>query len=153
VRPRARCPVPSRLLVSRSDRPPACIGGSNIRPGCATKQAGRRHPSLRSDGGPMSNPRAHHIRAVSLVSAILACGNGSSSVAPHARNLEAQTPALTTGTSQSTPLARATFGDPSDPLFKLTRISDDWHVAIESTPAFDVAVQSIVFQPGTHSGW
>ena len=101
----------------------------------------------------MSNPCTHQAGALVFAIAILACSDGSSSVAPHARNLEAQTPALTTGTSQSTPLARATFSDPSDPVFKVKRISDDWHVEIQSKPAFDVAVQSIVFQPGTHSGW
>ena len=29
----------------------------------------------------------------------------------------------------------------------------DWHVEIKAKPALDLAVQSIVFQPGSHSGW
>jgi len=101
----------------------------------------------------MDLPRPRHARATALALAILACSDGSSSVAPHARSIEAQTPLLTTGTSQSTPLARATFGGQSGSVFKVERESGDWHVELTSKPAFDVAVQSIVFQPGTHSGW
>lgn len=55
--------------------------------------------------------------------------------------------------SVSTPLGRATFSDPSDPNFKVKRITGDWHVEIKAKPAFDIAVQSIVFQPGGQSGW
>ena len=101
----------------------------------------------------MDLPHARHAGALALAVAVLACSDGSSSVAPYARGLEAQTPLLTKGTSQSTVLARATFADPSDPVFKVKRISDDWHVEVKSKPGFDLAVQSIVFEPGTHSGW
>jgi len=55
--------------------------------------------------------------------------------------------------SQSTLLARATFGDPSDPTFKVKRISGDWHAEVKATPNLDIAVQRIVFQPGGQSGW
>src|SRR5690349_9939230 len=96
---------------------------------------------------------ARHAGVLALAIVALACSDGSSSVAPHARGLEAQTPLATKGTSQSTVLARATFSDPSDPVFKVKRISDDWHVELKSKPGFDLAVQSIVFEPGTHSGW
>ena len=101
----------------------------------------------------MSLTRTHQARALAFALAILACSDGSNSVAPHARDLEAQTPLLTVGTSQSTLLARARFWDPGDPVLKVKRITDDWHVEIKSKPALDIAVQSIVFQPGTHSGW
>lgn len=101
----------------------------------------------------MDLPRARYARAFALALAVLACSDGSSSVAPYARSLEAQTPLATKGTSQSTVLARATFLDPSDPVFKVKRISDDWQVEVKSKPGFDLAVQSIVFEPGTHSGW
>jgi hypothetical protein len=101
----------------------------------------------------MDSAHARHAGVIALALGLLACGDGSSSVAPHARNLAAQTPLATKGTSQSTLLARATFSDPSDPVFKVKRISDDWHVEVKSKPALDLAVQSIVFEPGTHSGW
>jgi len=69
---------------------------------------------------------------------------------------EAATPAplftLSSG-SQSTLLGRATFGDPSDPTFKVKRISGDWHGEVKATPNLDIAVQRIVFQPGGQSGW
>lgn len=54
------------------------------------------------------------------------------------------------GTS-STLIGRATFADP----FKVKRVAPDgeWEVEIEATPGLDVAVQTIVFQPGGHSGW
>src|SRR5256885_14657201 len=55
--------------------------------------------------------------------------------------------------SQSTLLGRATFGDPSDPTFKVKRISGDWHAEVKATPNLDIAVQSIVFQPGAQSSW
>ena len=63
-------------------------------------------------------------------------------------------PALTPGTgSTSTLLGRATFGDPTDEVFKVKRITGDWHVEIKAKPQTDIAVQSIVFQPGSQSGW
>ncbi len=69
---------------------------------------------------------------------------------------EAATPAplftLSSG-SQSTLLGRATFADPSDPTFKVKRISGDWHAEVKATPNLDIAVQRIVFQPGGQSGW
>jgi len=55
--------------------------------------------------------------------------------------------------SQSTLLARATFGDPADRAFKVKRISGDWHAEVKATPNLDMAVQRIVFQPGGQSGW
>ncbi len=55
--------------------------------------------------------------------------------------------------SQSTLLGRATFDDPSDPTFKVKRISGDWHAEVKATPNLDIAVQRIVFQPGGQSGW
>src|SRR5438094_671938 len=55
--------------------------------------------------------------------------------------------------SQSTLLGRASFADPSDPTFKVKRISGDWHAEVKATPNLDIAVQRIVFQPGGQSGW
>ena len=55
--------------------------------------------------------------------------------------------------SQSTLLGRATFADPSDPVFKVKRITGAWHAEVKATPGLDMAVQRIVFQPGGQSGW
>jgi hypothetical protein len=57
----------------------------------------------------------------------------------------------TTGSgSQSTLLGRATFDDP----INVRRVGEDnWKVDVKAKPALDVAVQSIVFQPGSQSGW
>jgi hypothetical protein len=53
----------------------------------------------------------------------------------------------------STLLGRAAFGDPLDRTFKVKRISSDWQMEIKAKPAFDIAVQRIVFQPNAQSGW
>lgn len=55
--------------------------------------------------------------------------------------------------SVSTVLGRATFSDPENQNFDVKRITDDWHIQIKAKPAFDIAVQKIVFQPGGQSGW
>ena len=53
--------------------------------------------------------------------------------------------------TQSMLLGRATFEE----AFKVKRVApaDDWEVEVEASPALDVAVQMITFQPGGHSGW
>lgn len=55
--------------------------------------------------------------------------------------------------STSTPLARATFSDPNNQTFNIKRMTGDWDIQIKSKPAFDIAVQSIDFDPGGQSGW
>lgn len=59
-------------------------------------------------------------------------------------------PQFTMGSgSQSTLLGRGTYeGD-----LKVKRITGDWHAEIKAKSGLDVAVQSIVFQPGSYSGW
>jgi hypothetical protein len=52
--------------------------------------------------------------------------------------------------TQSTLVGRATFDDP----ISVRRVGEDkWKVDVKAKPALDVAVQSIVFQPGSQSGW
>lgn len=52
--------------------------------------------------------------------------------------------------TQSTLVGRATFSDP----INVRRVGDDhWKVDVKAKPALDVAVQTIVFQPGGQSGW
>lgn len=51
----------------------------------------------------------------------------------------------------STLIGRATFDEP----IKVKRDADDpeWSVKVQAHPNLDVAVQTIVFPPGSHSGW
>lgn len=68
--------------------------------------------------------------------------------------LRGEKPLFTLGSgSTTTLLGRATFGDPSDQVFKVKTITRDWHVEIKSMPALDLAVLSVAFQAGGHSGW
>jgi hypothetical protein len=88
--------------------------------------------------------------AISLV----ACKGDSNPVVTGTHNASSVDPHFTMGTgSTSTPLGRATFTDPDGENFKVKRITGDWQVEIKSKPSFDLAVQSIVFQPGSQSGW
>lgn len=102
----------------------------------------------------MSVLRAQHAGGLMLAIILAGCSDGPSMVGPRAHDPAAQTPAFTASSgSTSTLLGRATFSDPLDQNFKVKRITGDWHVEIKAKPAFDLAVQSIVFQPGSHSGW
>ena len=91
--------------------------------------------------------------ALMLVALLAACKDTADPVVPHTRNPAAATPLFASVGSTSTLLGRATFRDPHDQDFKVKRMTDDWHVEIKAKPAFDIAVQSIVFQAGGNSGW
>ncbi|HJP85874.1 MAG TPA: hypothetical protein VJ852_07795 [Gemmatimonadaceae bacterium] len=55
--------------------------------------------------------------------------------------------------STSTLLGRATFADATKENLDVKRKSDDWRIQLKANPAFDIAVQSIDFQPNGQSGW
>ena len=94
--------------------------------------------------------RRSRVAALALVIFVPACSDSNE---PLDRG-ESQAPSFTAGSgSASTLLGRATFSDSKDQTFKVKRITGDWHVEIKSMPALDLAVQSIVFQTGAHSGW
>jgi quercetin dioxygenase-like cupin family protein len=101
----------------------------------------------------MSMLRPSRLAALALVSFVPACSSSNEPLAARQGELETPTPAFTMGSgSKSTLLGRAKFSD-SGETFKVKRITGDWHVEIKSKPAFDLAVQSIVFGPGAQSGW
>ena len=104
---------------------------------------------------PRRTTRAGALLLTGVLACVLAgCTDSKDSVAPHAPDAAPQAPSFTLGSgSTSTLLGRATFSDPKDQNFKVKRITGDWHVEIKGKPAVDLAVQSIVFQPGGHSGW
>lgn len=97
----------------------------------------------------MTNPKALLIGAVTLAAVGYGCEKSEAPTAPTSAKPE-YTPS-TMGTS--TLLGRATFGDPDGHLFAIKRITGDWHFDLKAKPAFDLAVQDIVFQPGGQSGW
>jgi hypothetical protein len=97
-----------------------------------------------------------HLRAGVLALALFlpACRDGDQPLNPRGRDHEMPAPSFTLGSgSTSTLLGRATFGDPAGEAFKVKRITGDWQVEVKAKPAFDLAVQTIVFQPGGQSGW
>ena len=97
----------------------------------------------------MPTLRRSHLCLMLLATAV-ACADGKDSTAPRS----ATNPSLTLGSgSSSTLLGRATFADPDNQTFDVKRITGDWQMQIKAKPAFDIAVQSINFQPGSQSGW
>src|SRR4029079_10562192 len=91
---------------------------------------------------------------VVYTAALAACKDTNEPIASRTMDVTSAQPSHTMGSgSSSTLLGRATFSDPSDPVFKVKRITGNWHMEIKSTPAFDIAVQTITFQPGGQSGW
>lgn len=86
--------------------------------------------------------------ALGLTALFAACEDAGSSLtssAPHSMS-----PAFTMGAgTASTLLGRGNFGG----AFKVVRETGNWEAEIEVKPGLDLAVQTIVFQPGGHSGW
>ena len=102
----------------------------------------------------MYNFRGSQVVGFAIPFLFAACSDASKPVAPGTHDASSVSPHFTMGSgTTSTLLGRATFSDPADQNFKVKRISGDWHVEIKSKPAVDIAVQSIVFQPGSQSGW
>jgi hypothetical protein len=98
--------------------------------------------------------RTSFIGALAFAALLTGCQDAKDPDASRSANAPTSPPALTVGSgSSSTLLGRANFSDPSDAEFKVKRITGDWHMEIKSKPGFDIAVQSIVFQPGSQSGW
>jgi hypothetical protein len=103
----------------------------------------------------MSMLHRSRLATLTLVGLSFACSNSNEPVPAHQGDPEpGQTPSFAVGpVPMSTLLGRATFSDPKDRVFKVKRMTDNWHVEIKSTPALDLAVQSIAFPPGSQSSW
>jgi hypothetical protein len=80
---------------------------------------------------------------IALATFLGACDDSDRAVAPTAPLF---TPGSGTG---STLIGRGTFAEP----FKVKRKTGDWEVEIKAKDPLDIAVQSITFQAGGHSGW
>jgi len=94
------------------------------------------------------------VGALSLAFSLAACTDRTDAVGPRAHDRAPQTPSSTLGSgSMSTLLGRATFGDPAGPFEIIRTSGTHWSVDIKSSSDFDIAVQSILFDPGGTSGW
>jgi hypothetical protein len=98
---------------------------------------------------------------VVVAAIVVACNTDRQTVGPRDRDartsgtVSAPTDAhftMGTGTA-STPLARETFNDPDNQTFNIKRKTGDLDIEIKAKTPFDIAVQRIVFQPGSQSGW
>lgn len=96
----------------------------------------------------MANRMIVLIGVVTLGVLASSCEEAGSPAAPLA-----SMPEFAASGTQSTVLGRATFGDPAEEIFKVKRITGDWHVEVKAKSTLDLAVQRIVFEPGGSSGW
>src|SRR5689334_5040507 len=101
---------------------------------------------------PVLSPRRAPAMLLATIMSVAACSDEGQGARGQAAPTSPPVMTLATG-STSTLLGRATFSDPNNQTLDVKRISDDWHVQIKAKPALDIAVQSIVFQPGAQSGW
>jgi len=102
----------------------------------------------------MSLLRRSGAGVLALVIILPACRDGNELLASREGDQGMPPPSFTLGSgSSSTLLGRATFGDPTGEPFKVKRMTGDWQVEVKAKPATDIAVQSILFQPGGQSGW
>jgi len=94
------------------------------------------------------------IPTLMLAIALSACSDGKDSVSPRVSDLTPGNASFTAGSgSTSKLLGRAAFGDPGSETFKIKRITGDWHIEVKAKSMFDLAVQTIDFPKGSHSGW
>ena len=102
----------------------------------------------------MSLLRRSTLGALALVTLYTACKNSNEPATVRQSEVDGLVPDHTMGSgSLSLLLGRSTFSDPKDQNFKIVRDTGDWRVEIKANPAFDIAAQSILFQPGGQSGW
>jgi hypothetical protein len=89
-----------------------------------------------------------------LAMSLAACADGKDSVSPRVSELTPGSASFTAGSgSTSHLLGRAAFGDTASETFKIKRITGDWHIEVKAKSTFDLAVQTIDFPKGSHSGW
>jgi quercetin dioxygenase-like cupin family protein len=92
--------------------------------------------------------------ALALGILLAGCRDTADPTVPHAKDPTMAGPMFTMGSgSSSTLLGRAAFSDDAKKKIDVKRTTGDWRMELKSKPAFDVAVQSITFQPGGQSGW
>lgn len=91
---------------------------------------------------------------LSLAAGLLGCKDGSAAVDPASKNpgMAASMAATGGAASMNTLLGRSTFEGEHNKI-NIKRKTGDWDIDIKSKPAFDIAVQKIVFPVGSNSGW
>jgi hypothetical protein len=101
--------------------------------------------------------REARIGTLVVVTMVLACASPRETESAEGGDTEAlapTTPSFTKGSgSTSTLLGRATFGSITSPEISVHRKTGPWSVKVKAEPGLDVAVQSIVFNAGSQSGW
>jgi quercetin dioxygenase-like cupin family protein len=101
--------------------------------------------------------RGSCIAGLVIAGAVLACADAresDSAAGASGQALAPTTPSFTLASgSTSTLLGRATFGTPASPEISVQRTTGTWSAKVTAGPQLDVAVQSIVFNPGAQSGW
>lgn len=104
----------------------------------------------------MSSSRNTGLAALLLAGALVGCKDSNAAVAPNSKNagMDASMDVAGAPVSKNTLLGRATFEpDAKDHKIEVKRRTGDWSIDFKSRPAFDVAVQKIVFPVGASSGW
>ncbi|MDB4884192.1 MAG: hypothetical protein JWL95_2958 [Gemmatimonadetes bacterium] len=85
---------------------------------------------------------------------LIGCKDTPDPTVPRALSAASSTPSYTVGSgSTSKLLGRATFSGDGGQSFQVARTTGHWSMNLQSSPALDIAVQSIVFAPGSFSGW
>lgn len=96
----------------------------------------------------------NYILGVVCALTFTACRDASAPASTSRQDDAASQPAFTLASgSTSTLLGRANFSDPSNPVLSVSRTAGNWHLQIQANHGFDLAVQTITFQPGGQSGW
>src|SRR5919108_507656 len=91
------------------------------------KRKERRASPYPPFGGDMSRLFTYRAASIACVAALIACSQTSNPLVPATVGAVHTDLQHTKGSgTTSTPLARATFSDPKDPVLKIKRISDDW---------------------------
>jgi hypothetical protein len=88
-----------------------------------------------------------------LAIALSACSDGKDSVSRAFQTSHRKRVIHSGSGSTSKLLGRAAFGDPGSETFKIKRITGDWQHRSEGQVDVRLAVQTIDFPKGSHSGW
>lgn len=93
---------------------------------------------------------ARMLSALPLAITLAACSEPQAATSPRTEDTQAMAPRLTLGSG----LVGSALGRGSIPeSFKLKRKNGPWELDVHAKDPTDVAMQTLTFQPGGHSGW
>lgn len=94
--------------------------------------------------------KRHALITLTCAALAAACSDPQQATSPSQKSLTEDAPRYTAGAGLSGPL----LGRASSPEgLKLKRKNGKWEFDMNAKDPFDLAVQSLIFQPGGHSGW